>query len=1014
MKASARIVYLIALLVPLLLPQLSAAETLPEGARVNKDKCLGYDLDYKKYPKPVIAKIQSDMYQLYHLETDWQKDSARTGKPLNDGILGPITWSWMQRFCKSFALDSITSADVVAAFPPRSSAIASFSEKFSDDAATLISTPFAQWAATHITACELDTALTLATGSDADLQALVRCYHQPAPVKEEPATPVVNKIEPYSLYVLRADDFEAIASKANAASAADKAIGQIAGIEFADKASAMAEINTLLANVPPQESKEISAKISAKLAQKRRYEITDKVLNSLSQQGISDSLFANLQNLPEKLFSDKAAFDKAVSTAINQSLLQDSSSVAPADSAPTENSSAASAESSSSQASLVSNVNAPSPNPERLLLQIQLASQQDYAVLDIADAVLLAGNKKQVAAVAIKLLHTLQDVEYPTADLLQRAIKSKALKASGICKLDKSNTVDNQLGNLTKEEAAILATEIKRYLSANNQDTVKYCNEEHEKALDDYYSSELHHTMEQLYTEPMPAYSGKSILWDGKGENCGCVPKEIQTMAYGIYPYWKIKDSAQAFDFSTFSRVAYFGLTATDSGKLMQINAGAGTNTLLNDNSDSAKAFIREARRYGSKVDWLIEKEFALSPGLNDETALSEFFDNLRTQILGFLTLPLDDLESRLRSLSSLGLAGIPSNGDGVTLYFKNYPDTPFARDSFAKFFKELKTELANKDKEANRFHAVKHNSYVNIMVTQTDFLKSGSVFGNGHLDLMTGVSEFSDDNLSIPEIQERVKTIVVLLMEDPYYNALDEIYAVTNSTDRSIIAPLMFTDYAGMSAANNNAGAHQIDERQKRLAYIHESFGGGAFWPILEYKNASDGKDYTTVNAYIAKHFSPGYTESLWNETLCGYRWALIAIMNIWLLLALAYLVIIFYVYPNRCKKLPVYIRWLQHPLTVVIVLLPPIVLWVYLIVVDPVFNFINLTSLIGLIVLALALWAGIDAIKDLKELKPNRNLLQHQQVSALPQRQIQMTTDDQTIDGDMDFTGDKNNDSV
>lgn len=996
----------IALLLGLLLPLSAFAQTFPEGATANRDKCLGYDLDYKKYPKPVIAKIQADMYQLYHQEVEWQKDAGRTGKPLNDGILGPITWSWMQRFCKSFALD--TTADVVAAFPPRASAISQFSEKFSDDAATLISTPFAQWAATHITACELDTANTLAAGSDTDLQALVRCYHQPAPKPDVKPEPVVTRVTPYSLYVLRADDFEAMAAKVSAASAADKAISQIAGIEFADQATAIAEINSLLAGLPPEESKSISAKISAKLTQNRRYDISDQVLNGLSQQGISDALFENLKNLPEKIFADQKSFDAAIGAAIKNSLSENitasvSSSIA-----------ASETTSSNAQASSIVSVAAPAANPDKLLLQIRLASQQDYIQLSKADADTLTGHKKQFATVVIKLLHTLQDVEYPTADLLQRAIKSKVLKASGICKLDKSNTVDNQLGDLSSDEANLLSMEIKRYLSVNNQDTVKYCNEEHDKALDDYYSNELHSTMEQLYTEPMPAYSGKPILWDGKGENCGCVPKEIQTMAYGIYPYWKIKDSAQVFDFSTFSRVAYFGLSATDSGKLMQINAVAGTNTLLNDNTDAAKAFIREARRYGSKVDWLIEKEFALSPTFNDEAALGEFFGNLHSQIVSFLTLPLDDVESRLRTISSLGLAGMPTNGDGVTLYFKNYPDTPIARESFAKFFKKLKTELANKDAAANRFHAVKHSTYLNIMVSQTDFLKTGSVFGNNHIDLMTGTSQFSDDNLSIPEVQERVKTIILLLLEDPYYSALDEIYAVTTGTDRTIIAPLMFTDYAGMSAANNNTGAHQIDERQKRLSYIHESFGGGAFWPMLEYKNASDGKDYTTVNTYIAKHFSPGYTESLWNETLCGYRWALIAIMNIWLLLALAYLIIIFYVYPNNCKKLPAYIRWLQHPLTVVTVLLPPIVLWVYLIVVDPVFNFINLTSLIGLIVLGLAVWAGIDAVKDLKELKPNRNLLQQQKILASPQRQTPNTADEQAIDDNRDFVGDKDNESV
>ncbi len=987
---------LLALLLGLLLPVSVLAQVLPEGATTNKDKCLGYDLEYKKYPKPVIAKIQADMYQLYHQEMEWQKDAGRTGKPLNDGILGPITWSWMQRFCKSFALDTTT--DVIAAFPPRASAIALFSEKFGDDAATLISTPFAQWAATHVTACELDTANTLATGSAADLQALLSCYRQPAPLPEVQPQPVITQVIPYSLYVLREDDFEAMAARVSVASTVDKAVSKIAGIEFADRATAIAEINSLLAGLPPEESRALSAKIATKLNQKRRYDISDQVLNDLSQQGISDALFANLKKLPEKTFADKKSFDAVVSLAIKNSIAEDLPADNVASSASVENSSSLGNTSSSGV------VASPAPNPDKLLLQIQLASQQDYVELSKEDTDSLAGNKKQFAAVVIKLLRTLQDVEYPTADLLQRAIKSKVLKASRICKLDKSNTVDNQLGNLDADEVAVLAAELKRFLAANNQDSLKYCNEEHEQALDNYYGNELRHTVEHLYTEPMPNYTGKPILLSGKGENCGCVPKEIQTMAYGIYPYWKVGDTAQIFDFSTFSRIAYFGLTATDSGKLMQINAGAGTSTLLNDNSDDAKAFLREARRYGSKVDWLIEKEFSVSPLLNDEAALNEFFDTLQRQIVGFLTLPLDDIESRLRKVSSLGLAGLPTNGDGVTLYFKNYPDTAIARDSFAKFFKELKIELTNKDAAANRFHAVKQNTYLNIMVSQTEFLKTGSVFSNTHIDLMAGTSQFANDNLSIPEIQEKVKTVVLLLLEDPYYSALDEIYAVTTGTDRSIIAPLMFTDYAGMSAANNNTGAHQIDERQKRLSYIHESFGGGAFWPILEYQNATDGKDYTTVNKYIAKHFSPGYTQSLWNETLCGYRWVLIAIMNIWLILALVYLVVIFYVYPNHCKKLPVYIRWLQHPLTVVTVLVPPIVLWVYLIVVDPLFNVINLTSLIGLIVLGLAIWAGIDAIKALKELKPNRNLLLHRENAAVPSRAtVEPDIDDEIDDTDV-----------
>ena len=55
---------------------LGTTQALPEGARVNKDKCLGYEMDYKKYPKPVIAKVQADMYQLYHQDADWKHDAG--------------------------------------------------------------------------------------------------------------------------------------------------------------------------------------------------------------------------------------------------------------------------------------------------------------------------------------------------------------------------------------------------------------------------------------------------------------------------------------------------------------------------------------------------------------------------------------------------------------------------------------------------------------------------------------------------------------------------------------------------------------------------------------------------------------------------------------------------------------------------------------------------------------------------------------------------------------------------
>ncbi len=969
-------------------------QAAPAGATFNKDKCLGYELEYKKYPKPVIAQVQADMYQLYHLEPEWKKDAGRPGKPLNDGILGPITWSWMQRFCNSFALDK--DGEAVVVLPARATAIASFSEKHRTDTDTLISKEFALWAATHFTACDLDVKETLAQGKDEELQTLLDCYRKPPAPAAEQRIVVPQPVKPFHLYVLREDDFEAMAGAVKKISTAETVLDVIKGKEFPDKQSATAEIAALLTKLPPEESQKITDKISSGIVEYRRYEINDDVLNTLVQQGISDALFETLSAMKVKSFKDQNAFRKAITAAIEKSKPTNPPPIA-AEQAQTSSAISSTAAENSAEVAAV--------NVDKLILQIQIASQSSYFMLSDAMADSMRSSKKPLANVVIKLMQTLKDVEYPSAELLQLAIKNKIFKASGICKLDKSNTLDTQLGNLEPAEKALLFNELQTYFKDTTDGPIKFCNEDHVQSLGKYFNKELMPILEQFYSEPMPPYTGKPILWSGAHENCGCVPKEIQTTAYGIFPYWKTTDTVQIFDFSTFNRVAYFGLTVSDTGQLNQINSRPGVANLLTDNSDSAKAFIHEARRYGSKVDWIIEKEFSLSPELEDDKNLKIFFDNLKHQLTTFLSLPLTSTEARLLPWLTLGLISQPNNGDGVTFYFKNYPRSQPAKDRFDAFFKELKAELALQDKVRNRFHAIKHNTYINIMVRQSEFLESDFVFSNNHLDLLTGVNRYSHNNLSIPEVQEKVGSLIVLIMEDPYYTALDEIYAVTKSMNRDLLAPLMFIDYSAMENKSLNKGMEQIDERQKRLEYIHESFGGGSFWPILEYIGASDGKDYQAVNSYIGTHFAPGYSESLWNEVLCGYRWLLIAIMNIWLVVALMYVLIVFYIYPHRCKKLPTVIAWLPHPLTVISALLPPIIVWVYLIAVDPLFNMVNLSSLLGLVLLGLALKAGINAVTALKEQKPNRNLLHHQKIASLPQRDLPTTSLEQASESDSEL---------
>lgn len=982
--SSSRIFISLVLLGSLLWSCIAAAQSLPEGAHVNKDKCLGYEIEYKKYPRPVIAKIQADMYQIYHQDADWKHDAGLKGRPLHDGILGPITWSWMQRFCKNFALD--TNANVVAAFPERAGEIAHFSSGFNEASATLISKKFAQWKVSHHHACDLDVEQVLAHGSDEELQALVRCYTG-GEQKPELAQPVIVRTPapPHTLYVLREDDFAAMAEASTSASLIGKAIISLQGKEFADKRAAQAEIKTLLADVPLAENKKASDILIEKVQRKIRYVISDQVLNTLNQQGISDALFNALKAMPEKSFEEREAFRKAVSAVINNV-----NSLPPV----VDTTQHQTQESTGEKMPVVTSAPV---NTERALLQIQLLSQQEYWVIGKLTAADIPVSHLPVAAPVIELLQDLQDREYPEGELLHLAIKNKILKASDICKQDKSNAVDK---TLAKDNIAEIREYLQQMINPGNL-TDKYCTENYYEKLDQYYDQHLRASIEKVYSEPMPAYTHETILWSGASKDCGCVPEEIQTMAYGIFPYWKTQDRPLSYDFSTFSRVAYFGLTVNNSGKLQQINS-VGQN-LLTDNSDRAKAFVREARRYGSKVDWVLEKEFDAAPELQNDAALQVFFSNLQTEIISWLALPLEDIDSRLRPWLSLGLAAQPLNGDGITLYFKNYPQTPVARQKFDDFFKSLKEQFRQFDETRNRWHVKKNISYLNIMLTTSSFLGEGTTFNREHLDSLTKADRWAEQNLSIVEIQDRVRSMVLLIMEDPYYTSLDEIYAVTTSTDRSVIAPLMFSDYSQMDRTTEHRG-QTVDERKKRLAYVHESFGGGSFWPMVQFDNSSDGRDYKEFNNYIGKHFSPGYTESFWNETLCAYRWLLIYIMNVWLVLAFVYLVTMFYLFPHRCRGLPLLLRWLQHPLTVIALIFPPIMLWVYLSLVDSVFNLLNLSTLLCLVLLGLAIYAGVNAVKALQQQKPNRNLLQHQKMTAVPVRSKDNNIDesDENIDED------------
>lgn len=971
----------LALLLGFLLPLVVAAQTLPEGASANKDKCLGYELPYKKYPRALINQIQADLFQIYQHDPEWKSTASQSGRPLNDGYLGPITWSWMQRLCGHFSLQQAT--DIVTELPQRLSALANFSKTHPAEITVLVSREFAHWSAANPNACQLNSRKVLYRGSDTELLQLLHCYQDslkpaavPQPKVIAPATPPLH-----NLYVLRADDF-VVLEKPDGLVAL---INQLTKKPFADQASATNAINELLKDQSEDVRNSLRNEVLAKLQPIETYQLTDEILASLFKSGIGDTLFVELKAVPQTPFATEDSFKAAINTAIQKAQLTENPPQEVI--AESEPASADASHTSSNAGENPSNINATQKAKANLLL-ILFASKQNGLILTKEAVQTIVKTIAHFPPRLIQLLKALQDIEYPEGELLHYAIQNKLIQGLLICKIDKPNTLDINVDRLSASEKEELRSQLSSIFPSSLMDTdeLPICNDTHYQNIQREYDKSLRSAIEQVYSEPMPEYKPLDILWNG--DACGCVPNEIATTAYGIYPYWATGDKEQEFDFSTFSRVAYFGLTVNHSGHLIQINAKNQTQALVNNHTDKSKAFISTARRYGSKVDWVIEKDW--STFTNESVAenpmqLEVVLNNLKLNILNLLDTPLTDAESVLRPYLSLGLVGQPTNGDGITLYFKNYPDSDTAKKIFSSFFVAVKDELKKLSEKHSSFHRKKPKIYLNLMVRQNDFTADEGVFTSTNIERLIKTQELIDTNLSLIEMQDTLESVVLLILEEPYYNALDEIYALTSGASRSVIMPMMIANYADMNRQEQREALSKgmaSDERFKKLAYIHESFGGGGFWPITTWNKPG----YEGFNDYVATHFAPGYSKSGWNEKLCAYRWQLISVMNIWLVLALIFVLIAFYIYPHKCKKLPTSISWLLKPLTLIILLLPPIILWDYLLLVDSQFPLISVTSLLSILLIALSLWAVLDSIKELKKLKPNRNLLQHQKTLAIP----------------------------
>lgn len=178
--------------------------------------------------------------------------------------------------------------------------------------------------------------------------------------------------------------------------------------------------------------------------------------------------------------------------------------------------------------------------------------------------------------------------------------------------------------------------------------------------------------------------------------------EELNGEIVGFYPYWYAGDTTKWVDFEGITRLAYYGLKADNNGSLV---TPSGKSALTHFDEKDNYEFVNEAHRHNVKLDWVVVKNDWKNVGLDS------FFAKLTGEIDELLNKKVNSSFQRIVNTITFNTDELEYRGDGVTLFFKNFPKDSNSTVTFNKFFGELKNKLAKKNESV----------HVNLMMERSD-----------------------------------------------------------------------------------------------------------------------------------------------------------------------------------------------------------------------------------------------------------------------------------------------------
>lgn len=896
------------------LPALAAAANAPPAKTGQRYTLVGYDRsirqqDFAGLSKPTVLRMQQQLEVIYRNLADWQHDFALRERPLDDGIVGPITLSWLQRYAFNFKLT--TGAQVGKDFPAHMERMAAFAVAHPSELDILLDKHFEEWDSAHPASAKAQDYAVRRRGDAAALIELVNRYRASRP-RPPQARPVAADSEGYFTYVLRAEDLERLGGKVE--------IGALLA-KFKDK---------------PYPSKE-ALKVALEQVFKGRAHVLSKVWPvidksvqpfdgyllgpasraGLKKDGMPDSTLDQLAAFGTVYLTSREAFDTYVTGKVD-----------------------------SGELDMTDEAWAQLADATKVFDNYHL----DQQALDTIDKQ-LSGSVHYVGvpAAVVNMLGQIKEVDYPDAAIYHGAARSKIAFGLGMCKLNApvnngyvaSLAISNdELAVLEKELEALRPVQAHGHAAAASElgrqfqhirafrNMEQRCSDDEKKKANGLvtwlYETYLMAAVDSAGRKKMPDEIPPIRI---AGGNCGCALDDLAGVVYGFYPYWWEQKGRQTVNFRAINRMAYFGLTVDNTGEFR-----LGSNSFnIRDGSAGANEFVRTARQYNSKVDWLIQKndwgpDWQALNSQSKKAVFKRILDNIST----LLNAPLRNPGAKLKSWTSFAGSTPPRRGDGVTLYFPNYPEDKDATVQFNEFYLALRDEMD------------KHELWLNILVTQNTLMTgkngAGGAFGLANL-IQLRKRRGASEQFMRPGEHDNDEYLLVLLNE-PSADAKkalrldvenDSMVHGAERADflRSILPILHFDD----------RNWQQLDDD---IVYARDNFGGVGFW-APDFDNlalpVTDANQSCLQSQQIFVCLLKNYRDESVHDSLpgpievfaCVNRWVLHWVM-LFLVLTGLVLIILFFKFCKMQNFIKNHFLWVQ-----LLIALPALLIFILLLLYDP-----------------------------------------------------------------------------